>query len=451
MRFLLLVAAAAFSCAAFGNSPPPPLDAVLQARIAESETPACVAVGVVGEQPRTAFGCSPEAGKVAIDENSIFEIGSITKGLTGILLADMVLRGEVKLDDPASKYSRPGAKLPTRDGREITLRDLVTHTASLPRMPPGFNPKNPLDPYADYDADALYEALAKTELSRDIGTSSAYSNFGFMWLSEMLARRGGKSYEALLVERVLEPLGMPSTRVVVPPAMQARVVTGHNSLYLPVPAWNDVMDLAGVGGVRSSLADMMRLAEALSGRRSTPLDQAIALAATPLHRLGDPSLNIGYAWSMRDRESRRTYNHGGGTGGFASMIVFEREKKTAAVVLVDANTRFDDLALHLVDPDFPLARKRVALVTDATLRQQYVGNYELRPNFVITVFEDGDRLMARATGQSAAEVFRQGTDSFAYRVVDARLAFTRDKEGKVDGLVLHQAGRQLPAKRVAGP
>jgi CubicO group peptidase (beta-lactamase class C family) len=396
-------------------------------------------------------GCSPEAGKVAIDENSIFEIGSITKGFTGIILADMVLKGEVSLDDPASKYSRPGAKLPSYGGREITLRHLVTHTSSLPRLPPGFRPTNLRDPYSTFDGDALYEALARTQLTRDIGSSNEYSNFGFMWLSEMLARRAGKSYEALLLERIAVPLGMTSTFVAVPPAIQSRFVTGHDTFYQPVPHWEIPGDLAGVGLVRSSLADMMRLAEALAGRRSTPLDQAIALAVTPLHRLGDPSLNIGYAWSMRDRESRRTYNHGGGTGGFASMIVFEREKKTAAVVLVDANTRFDDLALHLVDPDFPLARKRVALVTDATLRQQYVGNYELRPNFVITVFEDGDRLMARATGQSAAEVFRQGTDSFAYRVVDARLAFTRDKEGKVDGLVLHQAGRQLPAKRVASP
>jgi D-alanyl-D-alanine-carboxypeptidase/D-alanyl-D-alanine-endopeptidase len=427
------------------------LRALATARAAESETPACIAVALVGEAARTAFACSPGAGPLQLDADSIFEIGSITKGLTGILLADMVLRGEVKLDDPASKHARPGAKLPTRGGREITLRDLVTHTSSLPRMPPGFKPANVLDPYADYDADKLYAALAVTELARDIGTSGEYSNFGFMWLSEMLSRRGGKPYEALLSERVLAPLGMTSTSVVVPPALQARVVTGHNAFYMPVPPWHDVMDLAGVGGVRSSLADMMKLGEALSGRRSTPIDAAIELSLEPLHRGADPSRHVGYGWFMSDGPGGRIYQHGGGTGGFRTAIAFSREKKQSAVVLADATAGFDDLPRHLLDEAYPLVKRRAALPLDAAMRKQYVGDYELQPGFVISVWEEGERLMSRATGQAAVEYFRQGTDSFFLRVVDAAIMFTRGKDGEVDGLVLHQNGRQVPGKKLTLP
>ena len=427
------------------------LDATVKARVAEAETPACVAAGYVGETPRTAFACTHDAGPLKIDAGSIVEIGSIAKGLTGLLLADMVLRGEVKLEDPAARYSRPGAKLPTYGGREITLRDLVTHTAALPRLPPGFKPKNMQDPYADFDGEALYEALAKTQLTRDIGLTSEYSNFGFIWLSDILSRKAGKPYEALLAERLLKPLGMESTFVDVPPALQGRVATGHNAFYVAVPAWNQPPEHAGVGGVRSSLADMMKLGEALSGRRKTALDPAIELALKPLHRMGDPSNHIGYGWFMSDTYGKRFYWHNGGTGGFRSALAFSREDREAAVVLVDSTTGFDDLAVHLVEPARPLMRKRVALPLDAETRKQYVGAYELRPGFVITVWEEGERLMSRATGQAAVEYFREGPDAFFLRVVDARIVFTRGADGKVDGLVLHQAGRQVPGKRLEKP
>lgn len=425
-----------------------PLAALLAARLAETETPACFAVGVVREKTTISFGCSSEAGPVALDRDSLFEIGSITKGLTGLLLADMVRKGEVKLEDPVSMHSRPGAKLPTRGGREITLRDLVTHTSGLPRLPAGFAPKDMRNPYKDFDADALYEALARTELERDIGLSHAYSNLGFMWLSEMLARRAGKPFEALLAERVLIPLGMTSTSIAIPPERQERVVTGHDGGYRAVSQWDIPGDIAGVGGVRSSIADMAKLAEALAGARPTPLDETIALALTRLHRLGDLESGIAYAWTMRDRGTRRIWAHNGGTGGFRSALFFDREAKTAAVVLVDSTASFDDLARHLVDPAMPMMKKRLALPLDAATRKHYVGAYELRPGFVITVWEEGDKLMSRATGQEAVEYFRDGTDSFFLGVVDARIVFNRGADGKVESLTLHQGGRQIPGKRI---
>src|SRR5205085_11046521 len=120
-------------------------------------------------------------GPMTLDQYALFEIGSITKGCTGLLLADMVRKGERSLDDPVSKHARPGATLPKRGKDEITLRDLVTQTSGLPRMPPGFKPAKPADPFADFTADALYEALAATKLNLQKDRYE-YSNFGFMWL-----------------------------------------------------------------------------------------------------------------------------------------------------------------------------------------------------------------------------------------------------------------------------
>lgn len=443
----LFVAFASF--AAFGQqkalSAAEQLAAIVQQRVTDSETPACIAVGMVEAKTHVAFACSSGAGPAPPDRDSLFEIGSISKGLTGFLLADMVRSGEVSLDDPASKYSRPGARLPSKDGREITLRDLVTHTSGLPRLPPGFSPADYRNPYADFNVDALYAALARTELN-EIGTTSQYSNFGFMWLSEMLARKAGKTYEAALMERILEPLGMRDTRLVPTSGQRKRVVIGHDLFYEPVSQWDVQVNLAGVGGLRSSLDDMLKLAEALAGQRVTRLKDTVALAVEPM-RPAFGKNSTGYGWVTREGAENRVHWHNGATGGFRSMIAVNERTKTAAVVLVDSAVPFDDLALHLVDSSVPLRKKRIGAAVDASVREQYTGRYETSPTFAITVFVEHERLMAQGTGQRAHEILSEAADSFFSYTVDGRLKFLRSADGKVEGLTLFQAGREIQGRR----
>lgn len=424
-----------------------PLDELVRERIAAADSPACVAVGLVGDTTEEAYACASGAGP-APSRDTIFEIGSITKGLTGLLLADMVRKGEVSLDDPASKHARAGARLPTFEGREITLRDLATQTSSLPRLPPGFAPANARNPYADFDADALYAALARTTLSRPIGQKSEYSNFGFMWLSEMLARRGGKPYEALLKERVLDPLGMSDTAVTLSDSQRKRMATPHGPGYRPTPAWDIPGDLGGVGAVRSSLGDMLKLASALAGRRDTPLKDTIALALEPMRPAEMPGNATGYAWVTLERPGVRVYWHNGGTGGSHAMIAVNPRTRTAAVVLVDSAASFDDLAFHLVEPALPMRRKHVALPIDPATREQYAGTYQIAPSFKLEVYFEDERMMTRATGQQAIEIAREGPDAFFTRGMEARLVFHRGDDGAIDSLTLHQGGRETRAPRL---
>ena len=104
-----------------------------------------------------------------VNGDTLYEIGSITKVFTSLLLADMVERGEVALDDPVAKYLPASVTMPERAGRQITLLDLSTHRSGLPRMPSNFNPKDPARPYVDYPVDRLYEFLSSHELRRDVG------------------------------------------------------------------------------------------------------------------------------------------------------------------------------------------------------------------------------------------------------------------------------------------
>src|SRR5688572_7395242 len=144
-----------------------------------------------------------------LDGETVFQIGSVTKVFTGLLLADMVVRGEVGLDDPAAKYLPPGARMPQR-GRPITLIDLSKHWSALPSMPTNFALTARPNPYEAYSAEQLYAFLNSYELPREPGTQ-AYSNLGVALLGRLLARQAGMDYEALLRQRVLGPLGLNNT------------------------------------------------------------------------------------------------------------------------------------------------------------------------------------------------------------------------------------------------
>src|SRR5262249_36788679 len=114
-----------------------------------------------------------------LNGDTVFEIGSVTKVFTSLLLADMAQRGEVALNDPVAKYlPAEGVKMPERGGRQITLVDLATHTSGLPRLPSNLKPANSANPYADYTVKQLYEFLSGYTLERDIGAQFEYSNLG---------------------------------------------------------------------------------------------------------------------------------------------------------------------------------------------------------------------------------------------------------------------------------
>jgi serine-type D-Ala-D-Ala carboxypeptidase/endopeptidase len=144
------------------GSAAPPSDSyirqILTERIDKQKQSVGIVVGVLDAKGRriVAYGSLENGDKRPLDGDTVFEIGSITKVFTSLLLADMAQRGEVRLDDPIAKYLPPSVKVPERAGRQISLVDLATHTSGLPRMPANFRPKDPANPYEDYTEEQLY-------------------------------------------------------------------------------------------------------------------------------------------------------------------------------------------------------------------------------------------------------------------------------------------------------
>ena len=198
-------------------------------------------VGVLDADDSKRIFAAGDAGPGArpLGAQSVFEIGSITKVFTGILLANMAAKGEVSLDDPIAKYlPEDEVTMPTRGGREITLIDITTHRSGLPTMPDNLKPANPANPYADYTVGQMYDFLSHYQLQRDIGAEAEYSNLAMGLLGHVLARVSGSSYEELVRERILDPLGMHHTGITLSNDMQHWLVKGHDGEGNVVSNWD---------------------------------------------------------------------------------------------------------------------------------------------------------------------------------------------------------------------
>lgn len=386
------------------------------------------------------------AGK-PIDDQTVFEIGSITKAFTGILLAEMAGRGDVRLDQPVVELLPAATKVPERNGRAITLADLSTQSSGLPRLPGNLRPADPTNPYADYTPQLLYAFLAEHQLRRDPGAQYEYSNLGVGLLGHALALRARTSYEALMRERVLAPLKMDHTAITLTPAMRARMSEGHDGAGSVVPLW-DIPTLAGAGALRSTLRDMMTLASALVAPPPTPVGRAITQALAPRFT-ANPSLSIGLGWHRVILGGDTVVFHNGGTAGFRTFIGMNVRTRTAVVLLTNSSQDNEDLARHVLVPTLPLVAvvRRTEITLPRDTLAEYVGTYRLTPQFALTIALADRGLTLQATGQPVFPLFAEARDRFFLKVVDAQVEFTRDSTGRVTGAVLLQNGGRMPGVR----
>jgi serine-type D-Ala-D-Ala carboxypeptidase/endopeptidase len=425
---------------------------ILVDRIDKERQSVGIVVGVIEPAGRrvVAYGSLDKGDKRPLDGDTIFEIGSVTKVFTSLLLAEMVQRGEVALTDPVAKYLPAGVTMPERGGRQITLQDLATHASGLPRLPSNLKPKDPANPYADYSVDQLYQFLSSYQLTRDIGSKYEYSNLGGGLLGHVLARRAGMDYETLVRTRICEPLGMKSTGITLSADMEARFAVGHNQAQEATANW-DLPTLAGAGALRSTANDLLLFLAANLGYTKSPLAPAMAAMVTVRQPTGVPGLDVALGWHILTKDGREIIWHNGGTGGFRTFIGYDPKNRIGVVALSNASTAtgVDDIGRHLLDVRFPLAQppkehKQVAV--DPTLFDGYVGRYELAPTFVITVTREGDRLFGQATGQPKFEMFPESEKDYFLKVVDAQITFETDGHGKATGLTLHQGGDKYGKK-----
>jgi CubicO group peptidase (beta-lactamase class C family) len=424
------------------------LRAALEQRFKDDRSGACIAAAVVenGIAARAYFCANAKSGRL-IDERTAFEIGSITKTMTAALLAEIIGRGEIAIDDPLAKLLPRGTNVPSFNGIHITVGDIVTHTSGLPSFP--WRTTELSNPYSRLTEADLLDTLARTQLRRAPGSQREYSNFALMVLSYALARRSGGDFETLLRERLLSPLGMDDTFIVTRPS-GVRVAEGHFSNGRPTGPWDVRVDLAGAGGVRATLPDMVRYLEGQLGTRDSSITPLLARTQEQIPGSGSQATSM--AWEILTTEDgRRFVMHPGGTGGFSSFFAFDRAARRGVVLLSDtALTEVGGLrrlAMHLLDPSLPAGTPRNTATAGVELIDALAGRYRLPFGLDMELRRRGTKLTIQADGDPECEMEYDSAGEFYPFEFDAILQPRR----KVDGtyaLTWHQLGGIHPAERV---
>ena len=383
-----------------------------------------------------------------LDADTVFEIGSITKVLTSLLLADMVRRGEVAADDPASKFLPASVRMPDFEGAPITLMDLATYTSGLPRMPSNFAPKDWSNPYIDYTAERLYDYLSNHKLACKPGQHYEYANLGFGLLGHILELRAGKSYEELVVSRICAPLGMDDTRITLSSSMRQRLAQGHSAGLAAVSNW-EFAALAGAGAFRSTANDLLKFLQMCLDPADTPFGAALKMTLSERRPRAD-QLDVALGWFVSRRFDDELIWKSGGTGGYATFIGYSTKTRRNCILLSNAADYDPNIALgtHLLNAAYKLPKLRREVQVDPAVLATYAGRYEISPTFVLTVRPDGKRLFIQATDQPEFEVYAESDTEFFYRVVDAQVSFARSESGVAPSLTLHQNGEHMPGKRL---
>jgi D-alanyl-D-alanine-carboxypeptidase/D-alanyl-D-alanine-endopeptidase len=416
---------------------------ILRDCVAEQKRAPGIVVGLVDTHGSkvVSFGKFSGDSVNAVNGDTVFEIGSVSKTFTALLLAKMVERGEVNLDDPANKFLPEPAKLPSWNDQPITLRHLATHTSGLPRLPNNLQSRDPGNPYAGYTVEQMYAFLARCKLKSTPGEKYAYSNLGAGLLGHVLSLKSGTNYEGLLLNEICEPLKMKDTCITLSAEMKTRLAPGHNSAGVQVKNW-DIPTLAGAGAIRSTANDMVKYVGANLGLIASSLAKTMEKTHVSRHEAGAPDMEIGLGWHVRKSFGSAFIWHNGGTGGYHSFVGFDKRRKRGVVVLANAETEVDDLGWHLLDQRFDLKEvhaRQVAKI-DSRVYDDYVGTYKFPLGGAFVITRNGDHLFAKLASQPTIEVYPESETKFFYTILDAQLSFLKDKSGAVTHLVLHQNG-----------
>ncbi len=397
-----------------------------------------LAVGIVDEHgPRViSHGKLDNGTDREVDGDTLFHIGSVAKVFTALLLQDMIERGEMKLDDPAQKYLPESVRLPTWHGREITLLHLATHTSGLPR---------------ESDGD-LYAFLSHSTLGQAPGMHWEYSNLGMGLLGHLIARKAGKDYETLVVERICQPLGMSSTRISLPPELKARLAIGHaipghrlQSFSSPDHDTNSyVPSLLGAGSIRSTANDLLKFVSAYAGLTPSPLS-ALMKKAEALH-----SLESGDKRPLAWQEYGDVFEHGGLVDGYQTELCFDVRKRRGVVVLSNCanySTFVPGLWRQLLDGRYPKPAGVSQL--DMARLARYVGQYKTADGTIWIIRLEPNRFIIQWRGHPderarvpSAEMFPQSESVFCNDFRNCQLMFLPVADHQASKMVLTSWGWQ---------
>lgn len=397
-------------------------------------------VGIVDEHGTRviSYGKLDNGDSTEVNADTLFEIGSITKTFTTLLQ-----RGEMRLDDPVEKYLPPTVKVPSRDGRKISLLDLATHSSGLPR-----------DGLKEWTFTGLYEFLSHCRLRRNPGVKAEYSNIGMCLLGHAIELKAGTNFEALVRQRICGPLDMDSTCIKPTPELRPRWAKSHgqeNRVVWDMDAFYS--GLGGSGALRSSVNDMLKYAAAeigLTNSSLTPLMERTHVVRFPRAFETFGRADLAMPWWIYHWDGADLITHGGTTSGHKAFLGFDKKLKRGVVVLANRSDPLqqavEPLGMYLLHP--PASQPVPAKVTTNVL-DSYEGLYVFpdAPEVVMSIRRDGDRLLTQLLNGVGGDWVALSDTVFFDPWFEARMTFTRKGRDGMAVLFSPKPGREMQTWR----
>jgi CubicO group peptidase (beta-lactamase class C family) len=395
------------------------------------------------------YGFANVEHQVAAKPETIYQSGSVGKQFTATLAMMLVEEGKLGLDDKINKYFSPAPEV----WKEITVRHLLTHTSGISNKL-----YNQMNMRADYTEDELLQKISALPLDFQPGEKWNYSNPGYVTLGILIHKVSGKFYGDLLQERIFKPLGMNTARII----NEAEIIANRAAGYRLVkgelrnqewvsPALNTTAD----GSLYLTVLDMAKWDAALYGEKLLK-KASLEQMWTPVKLNSGKTQPYGFGWSFNQINDHKIIEHGGAWQGFTTFIARYVDDKLSVIVLTNLAGADPGKIAHgiagLYNPELqPLApaaadARSVGIQNDPKILDAYVGEYELEPNFTITITKEGNDLFGQATGQPKFQLYAESATRFFLKVVDAKVEFFKDASGKVSHLVLYQNGEHQAKK-----
>ncbi len=371
-----------------------------------------------------------------------FRLGSITKQFTAACILLLQERGKLNVSDPVKKYmpNAPAA------WDKITIYHVLTHTSGIPNF-------TNFKEYRDSEAksttpEKLIERFRDKPLDFEPGTKWSYSNSGYVLLGYLIEKISGQTYQQFLEQNIFTPLGMKDSGY----DSNSAIILHRASGYSPSEhgiinaGYIDMTIPFSAGGLYSTTEDLLTWEHGLFGGK--------VLSAASLKQMTTPfKQDYAFALQVKQVNGRKEIDHGGGIEGFNTELAYWPDDQLIVIALGNLNGMApqeiaDKVAATIHGEKVTLTSERKEIKVPADVLKQYVGEYELAPQAILSVTLDGDQLETQLTGQGRIAVYPKAENKFFLKVVDAQLEFTKDASGKVTQVILHQGGRDMPAKKI---
>jgi CubicO group peptidase (beta-lactamase class C family) len=372
-----------------------------------------------------------------------FRLGSITKQFTAMAIMQLQERGLLNVNDSLSKY------IPNypEHAQQITLHHLLTHTSGIPN----------LTSFPDYQETMIIPSPLEQTIARfkdkplefTPGEKFSYSNSGYILLTYIIEQVSGKPYESYLQTNIFHPLGMINTGYDHHSIILKNRASGYSleANGLMNAAYIDMSIPAGAGALYSTVEDLYKWDRALYTEKLVS-KAALKDTFTPFKD------NYGYGWLIAKLfNNRQVVGHDGGINGFSSSLARYIDDDVFIVVLSNNQNAplsqiNQDLAAIVFGEKYEIPQQRTAIKVDPNIYNFYVGKYELKPNFIITITTENGRIFAQATGQPKLEIYPESETKYFATVVDAQITFVSNESQQVTELILHQRGQNITGRKI---